>query len=584
MRNFSSSTATHLQVTEVQDPPSPSQSNGALPAGAEIEKARKEGDLHKLSLPIPIHKERVLGAGRSAQVVLREVATDYHVAVKQFGVKDGLASLANQVLLGVPNLYSWNIHALATAHFRRAVLKSLLGLWFDGKVTVSDSLGYYRDRESGRYVLDTVFIKGRNAALMHPYNDKQQGELATLTKDVMKPLQAHLHEAGFVGSCWQAGLGNPVALNNFLLSDQGQWVCIDFESGVPALAAVNPFSLSRLYIPEFYRRGRPLFDDVNCDTLRRYVGTNQERLSGRLGATGFEKLLCEINALEENQSRWNKLNRVELGILYAETIGRITPHEAAWWRERPWRWACCELFRGIASAGGKIVTEFIPTIFRLAAKLPGKVGTLIKEGFYCAFYDEYRLEKVQAYIEERVVSWQERKHLSLENAEKLRQENSSLRSNPFLKDLGLTTTVVYGAGLLLEGALVVPICVVYGAGFLISTAAVLATGPAVRTLYSLFRIGTSAPRNRPWVALATGMIPKFGVTAYLAQIAWSKTEHKSLAKFMIYDLITRLGTKIPIWGGQDTLTEHLFNRMAARILGTADDRSKERYYKDPASP
>jgi len=43
----------------------------------------------------------------------------------------------------------------------------------------------------------------------------------------MKPLQKRLIESGFDGLVWQAGKGNPVALNNFLLDNKRNWVWID---------------------------------------------------------------------------------------------------------------------------------------------------------------------------------------------------------------------------------------------------------------------------------------------------------------------------------------------------------------------
>jgi hypothetical protein len=38
-----------------------------------------------------------------------------------------------------------------------------------------------------------------------------------------------------------------------------------------------------------------------------------------------------------------------------------------------------------------------------------------------------------------------------------------------------------------------------------------------------------------------------------------------LGKFMTCAFSARVGSKIPVWGGRDTATEHFFNRIGHRI-------------------
>ncbi|MCH7863163.1 MAG: hypothetical protein IH998_16205 [Proteobacteria bacterium] len=82
----------------------------------------------------------------------------------------------------------------------------------------------------------------------------------------MPNLRTHLERAGFDGLLWQAGIGNPVALNNFLYeradqtqhadperSDEGRWVWIDLESGVPALFPISPKVFVKYSLAHWWR-------------------------------------------------------------------------------------------------------------------------------------------------------------------------------------------------------------------------------------------------------------------------------------------------------------------------------------------
>jgi hypothetical protein len=70
----------------------------------------------------------------------------------------------------------------------------------------------------------------------------------------------------------------------------------------------------------------------------------------------------------------------------------------------------------------------------------------------------------------------------------------------------------------------------------------------------------------PWVAFLVGLIPTFGFLAYPCQIIYSaQGKNKKIAKFIVYDFLTKIGAKIPILGGKDTQTEHFFNRVADQI-------------------
>ncbi|MEM7394879.1 MAG: hypothetical protein AAF492_21315, partial [Verrucomicrobiota bacterium] len=105
----------------------------------------------------------------------------------------------------------------------------------------------------------------------------------------------------------------------------------------------------------------------------------------------------------------------------------------------------------------------------------------------------------------------------------------------------------------------------------------------IRMFFSLFVRGETDPNRgsligrlfgiKRFVALWVGMIPTFGNLAYPVQMVYaSSTRDQAIGKFMLYDICTRMGEKFPIWGGRDTQTEHFFNRLAKKIVGSLKTR------------
>ena len=197
-----------------------------------------------------------IGRGRSGIVYVQYDGDGRKLACKVFDSR-GLTTAVQILTLGAPNPYVWNSDAVQCAKLRRNSLKHLVPVWMDGKVTVADAVHAIRNEEHKTYELQTRMVDGWAAHLHHPLSDEFDGEAEQLWEDVMPTLRSHLQAAGFDGLLWQAGEGNPVALNNFLFepdrsvdqSDKkkrrsGRWVWIDLESGVPA---IFPLSLKVLF-------------------------------------------------------------------------------------------------------------------------------------------------------------------------------------------------------------------------------------------------------------------------------------------------------------------------------------------------
>ena len=101
-------------------------------------------------------------------------------------------------------------------------------------------------------------------------------------------------------------------------------------------------------------------------------------------------------------------------------------------------------------------------------------------------------------------------------------------------------------------------------------AILIITGGALgRSLYTGWRIIQSAARGteRPWIALGVGALPFVGNLAFPTQMFYSAGgKGQKLARFMLEDGFTRIGRHFPIWGGQDTWTEHAFNLLPGNII------------------
>ena len=297
-------------------------------------------------------KPQILGEGRSGIVLKRG-----DIAIKVFTGGDSLTKLVNYIFCGAPNACVWNEDAAWAAHYRREILSELVEHWFDDKLRVARSQGVEWNDDFKAYELHTEFVDGRPASLHHPYSESREGELSDLVDNVMKPLQERLVEAGFDGSVWQAGKGNPVASNNFLLEDKVDgglhWAWIDIESGVPALFPLNPLALFSFYIPKSIKHRHALFDDVDIEKLRDYV----ENEKHSLGAERYYYLIKGVEQLAEHQEKWKSTRRVDRSIDYRFKKGEITETQRELYSNYPFVWYVREGARALWKGYDKILGD-----------------------------------------------------------------------------------------------------------------------------------------------------------------------------------------------------------------------------------
>jgi hypothetical protein len=517
-----------------------------------------------------------LGAGRSGEVWLvgsPEGAT----AVKVFA-GDTLSNLIHYILTGAPNPYIWNEDAIRCAHHRRKVIGAVVDAWFGGQLHVADSYGVSWNEESQAWELATEYCDGDPLPLLHPFRSANP-ELDVLRDDILEPLQDRLIEAGIDGAVWQAGRGNPVGLNNFLLvpdeeTGEPRFAFIDVESGVPALFPMNPLELFRFYLPRSWHHRQALFDDIDVERLRGYLGDNHLRMRQELGHERWEELGEHVERLEFHQRRWRSQPRSERGIEYQWRKGRLSDEQAEYFRRHRLQWWA----REIARTAFRVLTL-------LGIRLPSKIGgwilrisvpTVFRNLWHFVSSQAYRTNIARKYVRGRVREWRKRGQIEDDDARALLQELRGDHASAYLSDFGahlgmkatfqLLEFTLFAA---LVAAGVLPVWFI--------PVVIALDGLIYRTLYTVYRMVREAAARRPvpWVAFFVGFLPLLGSLAFPAQMIYSANERREyVARFVLYDTFTRLGVKLPIWGGKDTYTEHWLNRLAHRVVQRGERKAK----------
>ena len=511
-----------------------------------------------------------IGKGRSGTVFRNLDDQGNDLAVKVFSGVDGLTNFVNYVLTGAPNPYSWSIDAVQCAHYRREILSTLIPFWFDTKVRIANSYGVAWNEDVKAYKINTEFITGRQAGLHHPFSEETDWELNDLANGVMKPLQKRLMDSGFDGLVWQAGKGNPIALNNFLLDENGKWVWIDAESGVPALFPMNPLALLSFYLPNSLKHRRALFDDVNIQKLQHYVDSIQEDISKKIGSSQYEQLVKSIEKLKVHQEKWKSIRRTNKNITYQLKKDKLSKEQADWYSNHKLAWHSREFIKLTKKAAVKIAYKLPVKIFRKLISI--NYWEFIQNTARFVFSPTYRKSSVEELIKKRIAEWQKREQLSQKQADYLSDQAEHESTSPYLADF----IILIGLKPLTNIIELVLLPALYAMGAI--NEATLAIGVSLggviyRTAYTLSKMiyerlfTKSEERHSRWIALIVGMIPTIGNAAYPTQMVYSaSSKSKKLAEFLMYDITSRVGAKIPIWGGKDTHTEHFFNHLPDIII------------------
>lgn len=511
-----------------------------------------------------------IGKGRSGTVFRSVDSAGNDLAVKVFSGEDSLTKFTNYILTGAPNSYSWNEDAVRCAHLRREILTILIPFWIGSGARIARSFGIGWNDKFKAYELHTEFIDGRPAGLHHPFSKETDWELDDLVNNVMEPLQKRLAESGFDGLVWQAGKGNPIALNNFLVDNDGNWVWIDAESGVPALFPLNPLALVSFYLPRSLKYRRVLFDDVNTKKLNAYIIEKKEELERSIGSEKFANLVSTIQQLEKHQNQWKSSGRVRKSVEYQFKKENITREQAEWYFKHPALWYLKQFIKLFQRGLRKILIKLPVKVIRVLTSI--NYWHIIRNTFRFVFIGKYRKASVEDYLDKIIHYWEKRGQLNQEQASYLRDQVKHESASPYLSDfiilIGLKplTNIIellvlpslYAAGLISEVTLAVGVSL---------------GGVIYRTLYTLGKMifesfyFKAGQRHSRIIALIVGLIPTIGNVAYPVQMIYAaNSKSKELAKFLTYSITTRIGERIPIWGGKDTRTEHFFNHIPDIIV------------------
>ena len=508
-----------------------------------------------------------LGAGRSGEVFAEVTPEGLELACKVF-VPDRASTLVNVVLTGAANPYRWDPHAVRCAVLRRQLLEVLVDWWFDGALRLPVTEGSRWNERHGAYELRAERVQGRHTRLRHGFGEGAPStEAAELRDRIMGPLQHHLESSGFDGLLWQAGRGNPVAAGNFMrdLTEGGaRWVWIDAESGVPALFPLAFWTLLTDYLPLCAKHRRWLFDDVDTERLRRYLGHHSRELRHRLGPEGHEQLLALTDELNDEQWRWRLLRRHQRGVRGAEAAGTLGAERAEWYMERPVAWNLRQLGRG-AMAAGRLAGRGL-------ARLPGLVQparwveAVRAYGRFLRSADR-RDRWAAVHVRRRLLHWRRRGMLDRAACARIRASMEAEQAAGYVADFGVHLAIKPAVKACTWAAL--PALALVGAADHWVLLGLLAmSGALARTAYTTARCVRALARGQraPWVALGAGVVPVVGNVAFPLQLlAAGRGPSGDVARFLIQDVLSGVGRRLPVWGGPDTFTEHGLNAVGLAL-------------------
>jgi hypothetical protein len=520
-----------------------------------------------------------LGRGR-AGIVFAEVLPGGAEAAWKVFVPDRASRRVTALLTGAENPYRWSRRAVEAALLRRRVLERLVPFWFGDLLRLPRTLGVRRDMEHRAWSLGAERVHGRHARIDLVGGVQHEGEGAELVRDVLRPLQARLREAGFDGQLWQAGLGNPVAASNFLRETgpraRARWVWVDLESGVPALFPLNPWHLVRTYLPLGDKHGHWLFDDVDVPALRRYLLANQAALKGAWSEGAWEENARDLDALQERQLALAALRRHERSLASHVARGAIDAATARRYAGRPFAW----LLRMAGRAVRRLPVRAWRLVRRLALRLaPGALVATTRRWARFFLSGATRVRWARGHVQWRLREARARGFLDTVDTDVVRAGLREERADVYLADFAVHLAIKPAMKLARWG--LVPVLYISGAIASGAFAAFLVVwgGALGRTAYSLGRCLCCVRRKErvPWVALASGALPVVGNAAYPLQLLASGARRGgALARFLVRDVACAAGRAVPIWGGRDSLLEHHANAVASWLLRPFAPRSATR--------
>jgi hypothetical protein len=325
---------------------------------------------------------------------------------------------------------------------------------------------------------------------------------------------------------------------------------------------LNPWHLLRTYLPLSLKHRRWLFDDVDMPRLRTYVEAHQDDLVEAVGADAARALRRDVDTLEAVQRSWKSLSRHRRSVASHHVTGRIDDAQATYYTPRPLRWIARllgrGLVRGVKKAGGLVLYGALHLKPRLVVAALSRWARFF-------FSQQVRERWATRYVRRRAAVWRERGFLTRSDTRAIRASMQRGDAAEYVADFGIHLALKLPVNLLRY----VAVPALYATGVIasgwVAAGLFMFLTPACRTLYSLWRCARSVVRGRraPWLALVVGAVPTFGNAAYPLQLLAASTRGSGeAAPFLVHDIFSATGRRLPIWGGRDTLMEHRTNALA----------------------
>jgi len=504
-----------------------------------------------------------LGNGRSA-VVYKCRRAGQDVARKIFCGTD-LTNLILTIFYGSPVDYKWSEAAITTAYHRRKVLKGLLKFWFGDEITIADSVTTGVHKDTNEQYMDTEFIKGRVASLYNPFVEEKLTEFTDLKYTIFPKLQGELMKSGMDGTVWQAGYGQPCAIPNFLYSDDlKKWIWIDAESGVPAIVSYNVRKLISYYIPKAFKFGRVMFDSLDCESFKKYIDQNRDAIKAALSDDQFIEFSKSCDGLIESSLAWQSTTRNERSRGYFLFAGKINEDQNEYYAKHSILWLLFLIRWFITNDFPKLFKHLIEKVGKYAKRLnPVK---LLRFCFQSLTSSEYRIETAHNHIERKIETWHDKSRLTDEQAKTLHEELDDNSARKYLSDFGVFL-LFKPLGYIIRGV----VAVMLTQGMVSNTTAVFVfsfISIILRTSYSLFRCieDMIARKEISWVALLISPLPMVGTLAHPCQMLHSARKGHSISQFIIYEILSSISAKIPIFGGHESEIEYQLNRLGFSLV------------------
>jgi len=119
------------------------------------------------------------------------------------------------------------------------------------------------------------------------------------TREFLGQLTETFAEAGL--SVWQINPRNPHAHTNVIYNTAGDPIIVDLESAV-----VTPIPAPGQWRSAMRRGNIPIFDDIDFETLRHYIATNEVALEASLGIARLAEFKDDVDLAEQAIRTWQE--------------------------------------------------------------------------------------------------------------------------------------------------------------------------------------------------------------------------------------------------------------------------------------